>query len=72
MADIVETAARKVFDSYDVDGDGLVTADEYRKVVSELEGSQITEAQAQGLIDSLDTDGDRQVTFEEFWAAMNG
>ncbi len=29
MADIVETAARKVFDRYDVDGDGLVTADEY-------------------------------------------
>lgn len=28
----METAARKVFECYDVDGDGLVTADEYRKV----------------------------------------
>ena len=71
MADIIETAARKVFDSYDVDGDGLVTADEYRKVVSEL-GSQISEEEAQQLIDSLDANGDRQMSFEEFWAAMNG
>ncbi|WP_030611360.1 EF-hand domain-containing protein [Streptomyces sclerotialus] len=71
MADIVETAARKVFDRYDVDGDGLVTADEYRKVVSEL-GSQVTESEAQGLIDSVDNNGDRQMSFEEFWAALNG
>ncbi|MEU9125148.1 EF-hand domain-containing protein [Streptomyces sp. NPDC048506] len=72
MADIVKAAARKVFERYDVDGDGQVTADEYRKVVAELEGSEITESQAQELIDSLDTNGDRQMSFEEFWAAMNG
>ncbi|MFF7853412.1 EF-hand domain-containing protein [Streptomyces sp. NPDC007904] len=71
MADIVETAARKVFERYDVDGDGLVTADEYRQVVAELEGSGITEAEARELIDSLDTDGDGRMSFEEFWAAMN-
>ena len=72
MADIVETATRKVFARDDVDGDGLVTADESRTVVAELEGSEITESQAQELIDSLDTNGDRQLSFEEFWAAMNG
>ncbi|OPF81728.1 hypothetical protein VT50_0208645 [Streptomyces antioxidans] len=71
MADIVETAARKVFDRYDLDGDGLVTAEEYRRVVAELEGSEITLEQAQELIDSLDTNGDRRMSFEEFWAAMN-
>ncbi|MFJ9663253.1 EF-hand domain-containing protein [Streptomyces sp. NPDC101219] len=71
MADIVETAARKVFDRYDLDGDGQVTAEEYRQVVAELEGSQITEAQARELIASLDTDGDGRMSFEEFWAAMN-
>ena len=72
MADIMETAARKVFERYDINGDGQVTADEYRKVVAELEGSQITEAQAQELIDSLDTNGDRQMSFDEFWSAMKG
>ncbi|CAM5655861.1 MULTISPECIES: EF-hand domain-containing protein [Streptomyces] len=71
MADIVETAARKVFERYDLDGDGLVSADEYRKVVAELEGSEITESEARQLIDSLDANGDGQMSFEEFWAAMN-
>jgi Ca2+-binding EF-hand superfamily protein len=70
MADIVQTAARKVFDRYDVDGDGLVTAEEYRQAVAELEGSEVTESQARELIDSLDTDGDRQMSFEEFWAGL--
>ncbi|MFF2809745.1 EF-hand domain-containing protein [Streptomyces sp. NPDC058000] len=72
MADIVEAAARKVFQRYDIDGDGQVTAEEYRKVVAELEGTEITESEAQALIDSLDTNGDRQMSFEEFWAAMTG
>ncbi|MFE2278110.1 EF-hand domain-containing protein [Streptomyces sp. NPDC059454] len=71
MADMVEKAARSVFERYDLDGDGLVTAEEYRQVVAELEGGEITESEAQGLIDSLDTDGDRRMSFDEFWAAMN-
>ncbi|CAL9608982.1 EF-hand domain-containing protein [Streptomyces sp. enrichment culture] len=71
MADIVETAARTVFERYDLDGDGQVTPEEYRQVVAELEGSHITEAQARELIGSLDTDGDGRMSFEEFWAAMN-
>ncbi|MEV6127189.1 EF-hand domain-containing protein [Streptomyces violaceusniger] len=71
MTDIMETAARTVFERYDLDGDGLVTADEFRQVVAELEGQEITPAAAQALIDSLDLNGDRQMSFEEFWAAMN-
>jgi Ca2+-binding EF-hand superfamily protein len=72
MTDIVKDAARTVFERYDLDGDGQVTAEEYRQVVAELEGSEITAEQARDLIDALDTDGDRQMSFEEFWAAMNG
>ncbi|MFI1420804.1 EF-hand domain-containing protein [Streptomyces sp. NPDC020731] len=70
MADMVEKAARSVFERYDLDGDGLVTAEEYRQVVAELEGTDITESEARGLIDSLDTDGDRRMSFDEFWAAL--
>ncbi|MER7485580.1 EF-hand domain-containing protein [Streptomyces sp. NPDC126497] len=71
MTDRVEKAARSVFERYDLDGDGLVTAEEYRQVVAELEGTAITESEARGVIDSLDTDGDRRMSFDEFWAAMN-
>lgn len=63
-------AARKVFDRYDVDGDGQLTADEYRKVVEELGESDVTQEAAQALIDTIDRDGDRKVSFEEFRASM--
>ncbi|MGW4027409.1 EF-hand domain-containing protein [Streptomyces sp. NPDC005009] len=71
MADVVEKAARSVFERYDLDGDGLVTAEEYRQAVTELEGAEITESEARALIASLDTDGDRRMSFDEFWAAIN-
>lgn len=63
-------AARKVFDRYDLDGDGQLTADEYRKVVEELGEKDVTAQDAQALIDTIDSDGDRKVSFEEFRAAM--
>jgi Ca2+-binding EF-hand superfamily protein len=64
------TAARKVFDRYDVDGDGQLTVEEYRKVVEELGETGVTQEAAQALIDVMDTDGDRTVSFEEFRASM--
>lgn len=63
-------AARKVFDRYDLDGDGQLTADEYRKVVEELGDKDVTAQDAQALIDTIDSDGDRKVSFEEFRASM--
>lgn len=69
MADMA-AAARKVFERYDVDGDGQLTADEYRKVVEELGDTGVTDESAQALIDTIDSDGDRKVSFEEFRASM--
>ncbi|MGW6054494.1 EF-hand domain-containing protein [Streptomyces sp. NPDC055189] len=63
-------AARKVFERYDVDGDGQLTAEEYRQVVVELGDTGITAEAAQDLIDAIDTDGDRKVSFDEFRASM--
>ncbi|MFM9369918.1 EF-hand domain-containing protein [Streptomyces sp. Da 82-17] len=63
-------AARKVFDRYDVDGDGQLTAEEYRQVVAELGEPGVTVEAAQELIDAIDTDGDRKVSFDEFRASM--
>ncbi|MFD3578530.1 EF-hand domain-containing protein [Streptomyces sp. NPDC058644] len=66
----MQAAARKVFDRYDLDGDGQITAKEYRQVVAELNGEHLTDEQAQRFIDVLDTDGDGTMSFEEFWAPM--
>lgn len=63
-------AARTVFDRYDVDGDGQLTAEEYRQVVAELGDTGVTAEAAQELIDTIDSDGDRKVSFEEFRASM--
>lgn len=67
----MKAAARKVFDSYDLDGDGQITAKEYQQVVAELQGEHLSDEQAQQFIDALDTDGDGTMSFEEFWAPMD-
>ncbi|WP_019545599.1 EF-hand domain-containing protein [Streptomyces sulphureus] len=66
----MEAAARQVFDRYDLDGDGLLTAEEYRQVATELGDAGVTEDAAADLVATLDTDGDQRVSFAEFWAAI--
>ena len=68
----MKAAARKVFDSYDLDGEGQITAKEYQQVVAELRDEHLSEEEAQRFIDALDTDGDGTMSFEEFWAPMQG
>ncbi|WP_405998354.1 EF-hand domain-containing protein [Streptomyces sp. NBC_00829] len=69
MADIEE--ARKAFDRYDLDGDGQITATEYKSVMAQLGDFHVTEAVAEAVIKAKDTDGDGRLTFEEFWASLN-
>ncbi|SFJ88913.1 EF-hand domain-containing protein [Streptomyces pini] len=67
MADM-ETA-REAFDRFDLNGDGLVTAAEFRKVLGELGDHTLTVDMAQTLINQHDSDGDGLLSFEEFWQA---
>ncbi|GAA2399938.1 EF-hand domain-containing protein [Streptomyces glaucosporus] len=67
MADI--EAARKAFDRFDVDKDGLITAAEFRQVMGEMGDYHVTVELAQTLIDQHDGNGDGLLSFEEFWAA---
>lgn len=67
MADI--ESARTIFEQFDVDGDGFVTAAELRQVLAEVGGTDVPEATAQALIDANDGNGDGLLSFEEFWAA---
>ncbi|WKX72719.1 EF-hand domain-containing protein [Streptomyces sp. XD-27] len=69
MADI--EAAKKAFERFDVDGDGFITAAEYKSVMAQLGDPYVTEPVAQALINSRDTDHDGLLSFEEFWASLN-
>ncbi|GAA2464467.1 EF-hand domain-containing protein [Streptomyces macrosporus] len=67
MADI--EAARRVFDRFDVDKDGLITAAEFRQVMGEMGDYHVTVEMARTLIGRHDGNGDGLLSFEEFWAA---
>ncbi|MEK8144938.1 EF-hand domain-containing protein [Streptomyces sp. M10(2022)] len=69
MADM--DSARKAFERFDQDGDGRITASEYKSAMAQLGDPYVTETVAQAVINSHDTNGDGQLTFEEFWAVQN-
>jgi len=55
-----------------VDGDGFITAAEYKKVMAELGDPYVAETVAQAVIDAKDADSDHVLSFDEFWAGLNG
>ncbi|MCP9944510.1 EF-hand domain-containing protein [Streptomyces somaliensis] len=69
MADI--EAARKAFDRYDVNGDGFITAAEYKSVMAQLGDFHVTEPVAQAVINAQDGNADGLLSWDEFWAHLN-
>ncbi|MGW4178738.1 EF-hand domain-containing protein [Streptomyces rubiginosohelvolus] len=69
MADI--ESARAVFEKFDANGDGLITANEYKSAMAQLGDPFVTETVAQAIINAHDGNGDGLLTFDEFWAAQN-
>ncbi|MFF9022582.1 EF-hand domain-containing protein [Streptomyces eurythermus] len=69
MADIEE--ARKQFQRMDADGDGYITAAEFKSALAQEGDWNVTEAVAEAIIKSRDLDGDKVLSFDEFWAYLN-
>ncbi|GGT34041.1 EF-hand domain-containing protein [Streptomyces purpureus] len=69
MADI--ESARKAFERFDVDGDGQITAAEYKSVMAQLGDFHVTEPVAQAVINAQDGNGDGKLTWDEFWTHLN-
>jgi Ca2+-binding EF-hand superfamily protein len=71
MADQPDPRAvfREGFDALDLDGDGLLTAADFKRV-SELKGAQLTTEQADALVQMADANQDGVVSFEEYYAIM--
>ncbi|MEG8277918.1 EF-hand domain-containing protein [Streptomyces sp. NPDC001046] len=69
MADIEE--ARKQFERIDTDGDGYITAAEFKTALAQSGDWNVTESVAEVVIKARDLDGDKQLSFDEFWAFLN-
>ncbi|MEU6681420.1 EF-hand domain-containing protein [Streptomyces sp. NPDC046853] len=69
MADIEE--ARKTFEQFDADGDGFITAAEWKSAMAKMGDFYVTETVAEAVIGAKDTDKDKRLSFDEFWASLN-
>ncbi|NUP52476.1 MAG: EF-hand domain-containing protein [Catenulispora sp.] len=61
----------KVFQSFDLDGDGKITADELKAALAEF-GEDVTVEDAAERIGTGDTDHDGTISLAEFQALMAG
>lgn len=69
MADIEE--ARKQFQRIDTDGDGFITAAEFKAALAQEGDWNVTESVAEAIIAAQDLNGDKLLSFEEFWNHLN-
>jgi Ca2+-binding EF-hand superfamily protein len=69
VADIEE--ARKQFQRIDADGDGFITAAEFKSALAQGGDWNVTESVAETIIRQRDLDGDKVLSFDEFWAYLS-
>nr|WP_202452701.1 MULTISPECIES: EF-hand domain-containing protein [unclassified Streptomyces] len=69
VADIEE--ARKEFQRIDVDGDGFITAAEFKSALAQGGDWNVTDTVAEAIIKSRDLNGDQVLSFDEFWTYLN-
>ncbi|MFH9660346.1 EF-hand domain-containing protein [Streptomyces sp. NPDC017248] len=69
MADIEE--ARKQFQRIDADGDGFITAAEFKSALAQQGDWNVTDTVAEAIIRTRDLDGDKVLSFDEFWTYLN-
>ena len=69
MADIEE--ARKQFERIDTDGDGFITAVEFKSALAQGGDWNVTDSVAEAIIATRDLNGDKVLSFDEFWTHLN-
>ncbi|WP_330459919.1 EF-hand domain-containing protein [Streptomyces sp. NBC_00820] len=69
MADIEE--ARKQFQRMDADGDGFITAAEFKSALAQEGDWNVTETVAEAIIRTRDLNGDKVLSFDEFWTYLS-
>ena len=60
---------RKLFRTFDRDGNGFISSSELRKVMKRL-GTRISTEEVERMVRKADADGDGKVSYEEFVKMM--
>jgi Ca2+-binding EF-hand superfamily protein len=63
--------ARKQFERIDTDGDGVITAAEFKTALAQEGDWNVTEAVAEVIIKTRDLNGDKVLSFDEFWTYLS-
>jgi Ca2+-binding EF-hand superfamily protein len=63
--------ARKQFERIDADGDGSITAAEFKTALAQEGDWNVTESVAEAIIRTRDLNGDKVLSFDEFWTYLN-
>ena len=71
MAHIDIEEARKQFERIDADGDGSITAAEFKTALAQGGDWNVTEAVAEAVIAAQDTNHDKLLSFDEFWGHLD-
>jgi Ca2+-binding EF-hand superfamily protein len=67
LTEIDISTPRKVFETYDTNGDGFIDSAEFRVLLEQLDGD-VTSAECQLNFEACDTEGDGYIGFKEFVA----
>merc|ERR1712008_285776 len=74
MAGASDAELKEAFKLFDIDGDGVITIEELKSLVSKV-GGDMSQADATALIKAADKDGNMGIDFSEFaklWEALHG
>jgi Ca2+-binding EF-hand superfamily protein len=69
VADIEE--ARMQFERIDADGDGFITAAEFKSALAQGGDWNVTDTVAESIIKTRDLNGDKVLSFDEFWTYLS-
>ena len=61
---------REAFKKYDKDGNGVITRDEFRRVVEDKYQARLRVDQVDQMMQNVDKNGDGQIDYEEFFKAF--
>lgn len=64
-----ENASLETFKTFDVDGDGFVTAGEIKAVMNKL-GISVTDDAVEAIVKAADVDGDGRISLKEIWCVL--